>query len=232
MKLKFNILSQPNETTCGPTCLHAVYQYYGDKISIDQVIAETESLKGGGALAVHLACHALKRGYRAKIFTYNLQLFDPTWFKKKNENIAKKLTLQMKHKKSPKLKVATKAYLEYLKLGGEIAFTDLTSDLIRNHVNKQVPLLTGLSSTYLYHSARENEKTCVEDDIMGQPTGHFVVLRGYNKMQRKILVADPYISNPFSKTRQYSVAINRVIGAILLGIVTYDANLLIIQPKR
>jgi ABC-type bacteriocin/lantibiotic exporter with double-glycine peptidase domain len=79
-KLHLGIKSQPDDTTCGPTCLHAVYTYFGDKISLDKVIGQVKQLKGGGTLAVLLGCHALRRGYRAKLYTFNLQVFDPTWF--------------------------------------------------------------------------------------------------------------------------------------------------------
>ncbi|MFH1021272.1 MAG: C39 family peptidase, partial [Pseudomonadota bacterium] len=74
------ILPQPDLITCGPTCLHAVYQYYGDDITLTKVIDEVKSLETGGTLDVFLACHALRRGYKARIYTYNLQVFDPTWF--------------------------------------------------------------------------------------------------------------------------------------------------------
>ena len=64
-KLHLEISGQPDDTTCGPTCLHAVYRYYGDAIPLRQVIAEVKSLSGGGTLAVLLGNHALSRGYRA-----------------------------------------------------------------------------------------------------------------------------------------------------------------------
>ena len=79
-RLSVDILPQPDDTTCGPTCLDAIYRYFGDPLPLEQVIAEVPHLKEGGTLAVWLACHALHRGYSAKIFTYNLQMFDPTWF--------------------------------------------------------------------------------------------------------------------------------------------------------
>ena len=72
--------AQPDDTTCGPTCLHAVYGYYGDEAELDQVIQETVRLEHGGTLALLLGCHALRRGYQATIYTYHLQVFDPTWF--------------------------------------------------------------------------------------------------------------------------------------------------------
>ncbi len=62
-RLDFEILAQPDDLTCGPTCLQAVYGYYGDPLSIERVIAEVERLENRGTLAVLLGCHALRRGY-------------------------------------------------------------------------------------------------------------------------------------------------------------------------
>ena len=97
---KLKILTQPDDSTCGPTSLHAVYQYYQDKISLDEVIEEVSFLEEGGTLAVLLACHALKRGYKAKIYSYNLHVFDPTWFKASNEKIIKNLQEQLLYKEN------------------------------------------------------------------------------------------------------------------------------------
>jgi len=49
---------------------------------------------------------------------------------------------------------------------------------------------------------------------------------------RRALVADPFLPNPMSDSQHYGVAIDRLVCAILLGILTYDGDLLIIQPKR
>ena len=56
------------------------------------------------------------------------------------------------------------------------------------------------------------------------------MLTGYRKDTREILIADPLQGNPLVGTRYYAVKIHRLIGAILLGAVTYDANLLVIEP--
>ena len=95
-----------------------------------------------------------------------------------------------------------------------------------------MPVLTGLSATYLHRTAREYGPTCEPDSVRGEPTGHFVVLCGYNKETREVLVADPLETNPVSGGNRYVVSIDRVICAILLGILTYDANLLIIEPRK
>lgn len=230
--LRVEILPQPDDFTCGPTCLHALYRYFGDHMSLEQVIGEVSMLDSGGTLDVLLANHALKRGYTAKIFTYNVELFDPTWFGPAVVDLSERLRQQMEYKTNPKLRFATQAYLEYLERGGQIRFEELTTALIRKYLGRQIPILTGLSATYLYGSSREYGPECVPDDVRGRPAGHFVVLCGYDKDSRDVLVADPLKKNPVSGTNQYIISIDRVICAILLGIVTYDANLLIIEPRH
>ena len=108
---QIKILTQPNDVTCGPTSLHAVYNYYGDIVSLQDVIREVPSLKGGGTLAVMLATHALKRGYNTKIYTYNLRVFDPTWFNSKTTDLISKLEKQLQYKKGKKFEDATLAYI-------------------------------------------------------------------------------------------------------------------------
>lgn len=230
-RLHLAMLSQPDETTCGPACLHAVYNYYGDYIPLDRVVNEVKNLKGGGTLEVFLACHALRRGYSAKIYTYNLTVFDPTWFVA-DVDIHGKLEAQMKAKDKPKLHTATEGYLEFLALGGELRFEDLTTSLIRKYLNKNTPVLAGLSSTYLYQSSREYGPQGDWDDVGGEATGHFVALCGYDRSSRNVLVADPMSPNPFSESHYYEMSIDRVLCAILLGVLTYDANLLLIQPGK
>src|SRR5215831_18676994 len=88
------ILTQPDDATCGPTCLHAVYRYFKDRVALDDVIAEVPRLAGGGTLAVNLANHALRRAYRARIVTYNLTVFDPSWFSGGRTDLAERLRAQ------------------------------------------------------------------------------------------------------------------------------------------
>ena len=85
-----------------------------------------------------------------------------------------------------------------------------------------------MSATYLYRTAREFGPGDDYDDVRGTPSGHFVVLCGYDREKRTVLVADPLQSNPVGKGQYYEVDLNRVICSILLGVTTYDANLLII----
>jgi hypothetical protein len=228
-QLRLTTLPQPDDTTCGPTCLHAVYNYFDAGLSLDDVIREVEPLPGGGTLAVTLANHALGHGFEADIYTYNLQVFDPTWFAP-GISLADKLRAQEKEKQDPKLSLATTAYLRFLEAGGRLHYEHLSVQLIRKFLKRGVPLLTGLSATFLYRSARERYDRY--DDIRGEPTGHFVVLSGYDPVTRQVNVADPLNDNPRYGSHYYKVGLERLVSAILLGIITYDANLLLISPRR
>lgn len=230
-RLPLKMLPQPDETTCGPTCLHAVYNFYKDPLALEDVAAQVPRLPTGGTLTSILARHALRRGYRATIHSYNLQVFDPTWYELEPVELAKKLKSRMRFKRASKARIAAQNYLKFLEEGGEFAFEDLTTGLIRHYVEDQgVPILTGLSATYLYRTPREYGPAGDYDDLRGDPAGHFVVLCGYNASTRQVLIADPLFPNPFAETHHYLACIDRVLCSILLGILTFDANLLVIQP--
>jgi hypothetical protein len=234
-RLRFQISAQPDEVTCGPTCLHGIYRYYGDDLPLPEVIEGVDMLTtgGGGTLDVFLANHALGRGYRVTLYTYNLHLFDPTWALLPVADLATRLRAQAQAKDDPKLRLASKAYLRFLELGGKVRFEDLRPALIRRFLGRGVPIMTGLSATYLYQTRREIAETGVPDDVRGEPAGHFVVLSGYDRATRRVDVADPYEWNPLGGERYYSVDLHRLIGAVLLGSLTYDANLLVIElPRR
>lgn len=231
-ELPVEMWPQPDETTCGPTCLHAIYRYWGEDEPLADVIARTSRLEQGGTFAVHLACDALRRGYRATIYTYNVTVFDPTWFARPGVDIADRLQRQREVKTDYRLQHATEGYLEFLALGGRLRFVDLSRYLIRGILRRGLPILTGLSSTYLYRVAREFGPDDRPDDVRGLPAGHFVIIAGYNRPERTVLVADPYQPNPYGGMHRYWLNVERVVGAVLLGIVTHDANLLVIHPQR
>jgi hypothetical protein len=225
------MLPQPDETTCGPTCLHALYRYWRTEEPLAGLVARMHRMEHGGTFAVFLGCDALRRGYRATIYTYNLLVFDPTWFAGKPRRfLAQRLAHQRDVKHDRRLQHVTPGYLEFLELGGKLRLRDLTPKLIHRILKRRYPIITGLSATYLYRHAREHGPRDVPDDIRGTPSGHFVVIAGYDPQRRRVLILDPYQPHPYGPTHAYWISAARVIGAILLGVLTHDANLLVIYP--
>ncbi len=228
--------TQPNDETCGPTCLHAIYHHYGLHISLNDVINGVARSHSGGTLAPFLGKHALDLGFTTTIYINNLDIFDPSWFYHQGHakaNIMQKLEAQMQHKQDKGLIQSSQAYQDYIEHGGTVRFRTINAQLLKTYFDKKLPILTGLSATYLYRCSRERytpEGKGFYDDIRGTPCGHFVVLCGYDDLHRRVVVADPARENPLSHDNYYKVSINRLINAIMLGVLTYDANLLIIQP--
>lgn len=232
--MRIRMLPQPDDVTCGPTSLHAVYRFYGLDIPLRKLISEIDFLEEGGTLAVLLGIDAIKRGFRSRIYSFNLRVFDPSWAELSSEQLIEKLQSQLHFKHGKKFVQACNAYIRYLQMGGEIEFKELSPQLLQGYFKAGTPVLAGLSATYLYASPREYtnaENRSVMDDIRGEPSGHFVVLYGIDE-EHHVLVADPDGDTLLARDHYYRVSSRRLIHSILLGILTYDANLLVITPKR
>lgn len=233
--INIEINTQPDDETCGPTCLHAIYRYYNYDISLKEVTDTVKRSASGGTLAPYLGTHALERGFTASILINNMDIFDPSWFEHSEAcvNLSLKLEEQMHYKKSEGIQQSSIAYQEFLKAGGIIKFKFLSVELLKEYFSYHLPIITGLSSTYLYNSPREIYKKGEShfDDIKGTPCGHFVIVAGFDEEHQRIVVVDPFRENMLSRNNYYKVSSHRLINAILMGMVTYDANLLIIQPK-
>lgn len=222
--------SQPDDFTCGPTSLQAVYGYFGEELDIPEVMEGVQRLDEGGTLAVHLGRDALRRGYRATIHSYNLRVFDPAWSGYDMAELDLALEARSRVKTGKKLLESIQAYRAFIQGGGTVDLSDITPAVLRGYFDAGLPVLAGLSATYLYGGPRERPErdAMVADDIAGEPQGHFVVLCGFEG--DRVVVADPYRENPLSRDHHYRVDIQRLIHAILLGVLTYDGNLLVLSP--
>lgn len=230
--LVFELPPQPSDTSCGPTCLHGIYTYLGETLSLGALLKEIPALEDGGTLGVFLGQHALRRGYRVTLYSFNLRVFDPTWFALPSEQMQDRLARRaLRFPPDTKLRWAIEAYQQFLALEGEVRMADLNPSLLRSILDRDLPILSGLSSTYLYQTMREIPETNADDDIEGEPSGHFVVIAGYDRKSDEAFIADPYEENPLGESQYYSVSFDRLITAILLGAYTYDANFLMIEPS-
>ncbi|NNF29078.1 MAG: hypothetical protein HKN73_17775 [Gemmatimonadetes bacterium] len=224
---------QPDDQSCGPTCLHGLYRFYERGLTLDDVMTSVRRLDHGGTLGVLLGLDAIRRGFDATLFTYNLDVFDPSWFEEGARPLPSLLNEQLRYKRDPRLVAAAEAYLEFLEAGGDVRHRELTPSLLAGLVRDGHPPIVGLSATYLYGCSREIYKgqTSTFDSVRGRPTGHFVVLSGIAEDTGRFRVSDPYGDNPRHGSGTYWVSPNRLLGAILLGVTTYDGNILVIRPQ-
>jgi hypothetical protein len=146
---------QPDDVSCGPTCLRKVYDFYGLQVDMDEIVNALERNEDGGTLAVFLGIAALKRGFRARIYSYDLRIFDPTWEQLPRDQLAEKIHARFPFLQDAKRLRAARAYIRFLEMGGELAFDELTPSLLKRIIDREHPILAGLSATYLYRHPRE-----------------------------------------------------------------------------
>jgi hypothetical protein len=180
---------------------------------------------------MHLAVHALRRGYDAATWVSNVNYWDPTWFATK-ANLVAKLRARFEAKgwlTNERHSHGLAAFEEYMELGGDIIWGDLSPARIRRVLSDGLPILAGTNGVYLYQCMRETETG--PNDITGDPYGHFIVVCGYRSRDSSVSVADPLMDNPAHGTKYYRASIHRLIGSIFLGAASDDANCLVIRPK-
>lgn len=225
-------LRQPDDVSCGPTCLFKVLRGYGDARSFDEVAARVRRNDDGGTLGVFVGLAALELGYEATIYSYNLRVCDPTWSHLTSSQLAEKLSQRARQVGEPKLSEAVDAYARFVRAGGQVLFDDLTDELLVSLLDTGRPIVCGLSATYLYQTPREDPLSGTMDDVGGEPAGHFLVVCGYRQHGRHFVVSDPYRHLPMTVTGTYEVGAHRLINAILLGDVSYDGVLVVVSPRN
>ena len=235
-ELRVQRFLQPDDSTCGPTCLRKVYDFYGVEVDEASVLGEIDRNEDGGTLAVFLGIAGMRRGFSARIYSYDLQIFDPSWASLERDALMEKIHARFPYLRDSKRLRAARAYLDFLGMGGEISiFEELTPLLIKRILDREHPVLAGLSATYLYRFRRERwipeTDRLVDDDEAGDSTGHFIVIVGYEHYGRDFILRDPSAHVPDSQDGRVVVDAQRLINSILLGDATYDAVLLELWPK-
>ena len=88
---------------------------------------------------------------------------------------------------------------------------------------------------WLYENGQKGKKfdsSVDRNEPFEFPIGKGRVIAGWDETRRRVMVVDPYQPNPWGPSHEYWIGVDRVVAAILLGIVTHDANLLVVYPRH
>lgn len=220
-------IEQPDDLTCGPTALLQVYRYLGLERTLAEVIKATRRNPDGGTLAVYLALSALAEGWRPTLYTFDLDVFDPTWAELPPREVIAKLEARIVEVEGERLRRIVGAYADVLRQGGRVVLTDLDRRLLVDLLAAGRPILAGLSATWLYRGRRELAEE--PDDVGGWPVGHFVVVSGYRPDGDQFLVVDPSRDVPKARHGAYPVRWERLMASILLADATDDGVLMVLD---
>ncbi len=220
---------QPDDVSCGPSSLYSVLRYHGTELDFDALRRLVPTNEDGGTLSVYLGLTALRMGYQARLYSYNLHVLDPTWRALDPTALEAKLRARAEGPQAERVRQACSAYADFVHEGGEIDFADLSPELLVRALDRGHPLVCGTNATYLYVDPRERPDDNKADDVHGDPVGHFLVVSGHDGPDT-LYVTDPAPEVPHDAGDAYAVTAQRLINAILLGIVSFDAVLLEVWP--
>lgn len=234
--------AQPDDVSCGPTCLAQVLTYYGDLRPISSLTARIRRNRDGGTLAVHIAALALELGYQVRLYPFGVRVFDPTWWDCDGEELHDLLHARARRLVelgAPADEVeSVEAWRDLIAAGGRVAFHEPTTQLVARVIDRGRPLIVGLNATWLYREIRHRPDDNQPDAFGGWPVGHFVVVCGYTGHGRHLHVRDPSEDAPEhlhpegAHRGSYPVPGDRLIHAVLLGDLTRDAVMIEIWPRH
>lgn len=237
-------IAQPDEVSCGPTCLAKVLASYGDPRPVPSLVSRLRRNPDGGTQAVYLAHLAMDLGYKVRLYPFGVRNFDPTWWELPDHALIGRLDARHRVLQAQGATDRTldtlRAWRDLLVRGGKVEFVEPGPKLLVGILAKGRPVICGLSASWLYRESRERPHDNVPDDLAGEPVGHFVVVRGYTGGGLHFHVADPADDLPGAlpadpaelRPGEYPLPADRLIHAVLLGDTTGDAVLLEIWPAR
>lgn len=231
-KININVNVQRDDE-CLSECLLAVFKYYNLNITLDDIISyvstDSDKLYDWEFKAGSLA---LKNNLKPIIHTNVSYLFDPSWNGLDNDKLLAKLKeearffsekLELVNKEpeqknyifpnkliADRYKKEVDAAVEYVENGGRISFSAISANLIKEYLNKGVPLIVSLNPTLLHRMKRAYNFE--PDDIRGIVWGHVVVIKGYEN--DNFIVADPG-GDFYVGEFEYSMNMDGVIESIL-----------------
>jgi len=188
MKLKVPYIPQ-RKGTCGSSSLQQVLAYYGVKLGLDEILKDIKKYKYGTFMP-YLGLYAKRLGFMPKIVTYDVKVFDPTWFGLLVGQIIKKLETRSREMDVPHVyRSECKAFVRYLKAGGAIEFDFIKKGRIIKELERKRPVIVDVCSTILHRKERKNRVKDKYSDTSGEPMYHAVVVSGHEK--GKFIIVDP-----------------------------------------
>ncbi len=141
-----------------------------------------------GTWSPYIGIYAMKLGYNVEIFTYDVSLFDPTWFNLSNKSLIKKLKIAIKKIKDKDKKFGVRGYIDFLREGGKLTFKIPTKKILIKFLKKKIPPMAFVNSTAYYKRKRKDFKAGKRSEF-GEVGGHCIVISGYKN--GKFIVTDP-----------------------------------------
>ncbi len=185
---------------CAQASAAQIISYYGLNKSLEEIKQEvpvyidSDGRKYGTSLG-HIATYFQKLGFKTKLHSSDIIIFDRSWQEINSEELAKKLSERtpfIKHGiyDEATIKVIVDGYSQYLASGGQISLPLVDTAYILKYL-QQGPLYMVVSYNSLNNCPKYDfSGDPIQDDIKGIPTTHAIVISGYQDGQFEIVDPD------------------------------------------
>ncbi len=229
---------QPTNTTCSPTALSILLEFYGNKISpldVEVMVPQSTNDKGEkiGTINQQLATWCISKRYNVVLYTFDCQIIDQSWGELDTAQQLERMKLRKDGWVVPGMgeewtKQYTQAYIDFISAGGTLHIRPAATTKILYDLLEKGPFLPSVSYSTLYGAARSkntDEIESVDDDVNGRAMNHSIVVYG-NDEDGNFLIADPW-----KKPGLHTIEPERMLAAISTAQIECDNLLFQIQPK-
>ena len=230
---------QPTNTSCSPTALSMLLEYYGQSMSptevgksVPQVRDETGEERG--TINTQMATWCISRGFDVTLYTFDCQIIDQPWRKLSSRQVTERLKAGLDGLEVPALgalwsNAYRQAYIDFIQAGGELIIRPYASRDLLYQLLQNGPILPCLSYSTLHGVARTrniNEIDSVNDDVNGRAVNHSVVIYGVDE-SGNFLIADPW-----RKPGRHVIEPDQMVAAISTAQLECDNMVFGLTPRK
>ncbi|OGG30705.1 hypothetical protein A2973_05385 [Candidatus Gottesmanbacteria bacterium RIFCSPLOWO2_01_FULL_49_10] len=208
--------------SCGPICLQNVYEHFGLDVSLDDILTSLRVTENDTTYLSQLAKDVVSRGLDSVIITSYAVSVSPDWEGKSAQEVLSRLDEWAKSNPRDKFIIDATYLRDYLRAGGRVVVTDLSTTLIDTFLGDGYKAVVCLEESWLW-GRRKRDKVAQFDDIYGSARGHIVVV--FDSTDTEYIVSDPYPTGLSGREGIYPVPKDK----LFISMAMWNAEVLMIK---
>lgn len=210
MLLKIPVAKAKHKLGCGPTSLSMVLKYHNKNYSEKQATKDLKIglLKDRGTLVIDHALFAKKLGFHVICYSYNMELYKPSFTKLSKSRVLTELSRLLRKKQTAINKRILKITSELIKSGTNFKIKMPTINDVINLLNKKLPVILAVNAKILFETEKLPNFPKIPNNM-----GHFIVITGFKN--NTFYYNDPYFGEHkrISKDKLFFALSNNVLDS-------------------
>lgn len=153
LQIPIKPIRQVNPDSCSIACLMMVLDYYGIKVSHEEIINFIiKATPEGGSFVTEIARFAKSKGFKADCYAYNLYLTDPKDIELPKEKLLEKLEKELNNSKRDEYyDLMLESTIKGIKEGVNYIIKKPNFSIIKSYLTKSIPLIVTVNYAALHN---------------------------------------------------------------------------------